>query len=82
MAYVNPHLDWDERVVTFARQRIYELKEQLANERAELEMWEETLKRLKMCEACGGKGAIGVFIAQDEKTTEPCAPCGGAGFLK
>ncbi len=82
MAQVNIHLDWDKRVTTFAQQRISELKDQLRNGKAEVEFWEEMLHRLKMCVSCGGKGAIGVFIAQDEKTSEPCAPCGGTGFRK
>ncbi len=82
MARAYPHLDMEERLVTFAQHRIYELKEELANGNAELEMWEGILKRLKVCEHCGGKGKVGVFIAQDEKTTEPCKPCEGTGFLK
>lgn len=83
MATAYSHIkDPKQRIISFAQQRLFELKDQLNNLDNERLMWEQLLTIMAICGACKGQGEIRHFIAQDESRGEQCKGCNGKGYIE
>lgn len=71
-----------KRIIHFAQQRLYELKEQSNTIQSEMRMWQDLLQMLKPCTNCNGQGQLCHHIAQDESRFETCTVCAGKGFVE
>ena len=82
MATAYKHIeDPKKRIISFAQQRLIEIKDQLSNLENERTMWEELVKMMAICTFCKGQGEIVNVIAQDESRFEKCKGCEGKGYL-
>lgn len=83
MATAYRHIeDPKKRIISFAQQRLFELKDQLNNLDNERLMWEQLLTIMAICVACKGQGETRYFISQDESKGEACKACNGKGYTE
>lgn len=73
------------QLITFAEQKIHELKEVIKRAENEIEMWEKLKIRLNPCRKCRGHGEVNVAhpdLSAEHCAIAKCLECKGTGESK